>query len=255
MARLTSLANVKRYLTIERASQDTLIDQLIPRESDLVQRYTGRVFPFVDNVGVRLNGTGTRSIVLPDAPILNVSAVSVGAVALTASPDGASPGYSFDESAVYLTGAIFDQGLRNVTASWQAGYATTESGFVPTGNTPTLSPDDAGFAHTDRGVTYANGAALTSTSNAPIAGQYSFADGVYTFNASDASAEVTMAFYYVPAAVEQAVIEMVGLDLKQRDNLGISSKTLAGESLTYEKSGMPASVKEQLAVYRRRVPV
>lgn len=255
MARLTSVANVKRFLTITTANQDTLIDALIPRESDLVQRFVNRRFPFTDNIGVRLNGTGTRMLVLPEAPILDVSAISVGAVALTASPNGASPGFAFDDIAVYLTGALFDQGLKNVTASWQSGYATTEDGFVPTANTPTLSPDDTGFAHTDRGVTYANGVALTSTSNTPVAGQYSFADGVYTFNASDSGAGVTMSFYYVPAAVEQAVIEMVGLDLKQRDNIGISSKSLAGESISYEKTGMPASVKEMLAVYRRRVPV
>lgn len=246
MARLTSVANVKRFLAITTANQDTLIEQLIGRESDLVQRVTGRIFPFVDNVGVRLSGTGTKQMVLPSVPILEVSALTSGGVALTASADGVLPGYLFDNIALYLVGPIFPMGRLNVTASWQAGWAGSTTDTVPAANVPTLSPDTEGFAHTDRGVTYANGAAVAG---------YTFNAGVYTFNASDANLPVTMSYYYVPAAVEQAVIEMVGLDLKQRDNIGITSKSLAGESISYEKTGMPASVKELLAPFKRKAPV
>lgn len=247
MARLTSVANVKRFLAIPTANQDTLIAQLIVRESDEVQRVTSRVYPFVDNVGVKLNGTGTKQMVLPSTPILEVSALTLSGVALTASADGVLPGYLFDNIALYLVGSIFPMGLQNITASWRAGWAGSTTDTVPAGNTPTLTPDSEGFPHTDRGVVYAaNGAAVAG---------YTFSEGVYTFNASDANASVTMSYYYVPAAVEQAVIEMVGLDLKQRDNIGISSKSLAGESISYEKTGMPASVKEMLNPFKRKAPV
>jgi hypothetical protein len=60
-----------------------------------------------------------------------------------------------------------------------------------------------------------------------------------------------MTYGYVPPPVEQACIEMVGLDLKARDNLGITSKTLAGETITYSAKGITSSVKEMLGPYRR----
>jgi hypothetical protein len=44
---------------------------------------------------------------------------------------------------------------------------------------------------------------------------------------------------------------MVGLDLKSRDNLGITSKSLAGETVSYSSRGLTDSVKEQLMPYRR----
>lgn len=57
-----------------------------------------------------------------------------------------------------------------------------------------------------------------------------------------------------PAQVEQACIEMVGIDLKSRDNLGVQSKTLANESISYSDKGMNASVREMLQPYRKMVP-
>lgn len=58
----------------------------------------------------------------------------------------------------------------------------------------------------------------------------------------------------VPGPVEQAVIEMVGMDLKSRDNLGITSKTLANETISYSDRGMSRSVIEMLQPYRKVSP-
>ena len=88
----------------------------------------------------------------------------------------------------------------------------------------------------------------------PATGQYTFAAGSYGFAAADVGVSVTMTYLYVPGPVEQAVIEMVGLDLKARDNLGINSKSLAGETISYSGGGMTASVKEMLQPYRKMVP-
>ena len=65
-----------------------------------------------------------------------------------------------------------------------------------------------------------------------------------------------MSYYYAPPPVEQAVIEMVGLDLQQRSNFGIMSKNIGGSSVTYDKSqlnsaSMTSSVKELLQPYKR----
>jgi hypothetical protein len=256
MSRLTSVANIKQYLAITTPNQDALIGKLIARESALAEKWTGRNFSFVVSQTARVNGTGTPLLVLHDQPVISVEALNVGGVDLTASPDGMAYGFAFDDTSVALVGGDrFPAGRSNIGVSWTAGYRGTANAVVPAGNVPTLQPDDLGFPTVDRGVLFANGTALVAvTSNLPLVDEYFFAEGIYTFNAANTGASVSATFDYCPADVEQAVIEMVGLDLKQRDNLGISSKSLAGESVSYEKSGMPASVKELLKPYRRMAP-
>lgn len=258
MTRLTSLAHVKRYLAITSTGQDNLIDSLIPTESGLIERYTSRRFDSViTTANKRVNGTGTDKLVLPEQPVISVESLSLlGAVQLP-SPSAGMPGYIFDDTCIYLLGAKYPYGPGTVTVSYTSGYRTSETHQIPTANVPTVEPTDSGFPVVDRGVTYqANGAALTSanTSANLAAGSYYFDAGVYTFNASDATAWVTMTFDYAPHPIEQACIEMVGLDLKQRDNLGITSKSLAGESVSYQGGGMTKSVKEMLEPFKKRTP-
>lgn len=259
MSNLTTVAAVKSYLTIATANQDAVIAALIPRESALVEQWTGRQFPFVSNVNKRLNGSGSTRLVLPDNPILSVSALSILGTTVDASPDAVQSGFIFDDTCLYLIGGSlwgdrFPRGNQNVQCSWIAGYETTETAYVPTGNVPTLTPTTGGTA-TSVARVYDNTSAvmLTQTGNSPTTGQFSFAAGVFTFNAAQYNHSVTMDYYYVPAPVEQAVIEMVGLDLQQRSNIGINSKNLATETVTYEKKGMTDSAREMLQPYRRMV--
>lgn len=256
MADLTTVAAVKTYLAITTSNQDALIGALIARESRLVESFCSRRFPAVTNAARRLNGTGTAVIVLPDQPILDVSFLSIDGVEIEPSVDGAA-GYTFDDTAVYLVGgAKFSSCRQSVVCSWSAGYQDSETDFVPTGNTPTLTPTTGGSAVTNVSVTeIAGNVTMTQVGSSPAAGQYAFADGIYTFAAADVGKQVQMAYQCVPAPVEQAVIEMVGLDLKARDNLGVSSKTLAHEQITYSDKGMSASALEMLRPYRRMAPV
>ena len=256
MSDLTTLSAVKAYLAITTTGQDSLIPALIARESKQVENWTGRRFPAVTNTARRLNGTGTSMLTLPDAPILDVAFLSIDGVEVPLSADGLAYGYTFDETTIYLIGARFPDRRQCVVCSWTAGYQDSETDFVPTGNTPTLTPMTGGRAVTNLTVTnVATGAALAEVGNAPVTGQYSFSGGTYTFNAANTGVQVTMAYQYVPGPVEQAVIELVGLDLKQRDNLGVTSKVLANETVSYSDKGMSASVKEMLQPYRRMAPV
>ena len=256
MADLTTLSAVKAYLAITTTGQDVLIPALIARESKQVENWTGRRFPAVTNTARRLNGTGTAMLTLPDDPILSVSFLSIDGVEVPRSSDGLAYGYTFDETTIYLIGARFPDRRQCVVCSWTAGYQDSETDFVPAGNTPTLSPTTGGRAVTNLTVTStATGVALTEVGNAPASGQYTFAAGTYGFAAADTGAQVTMTYQYVPGPVEQAVIELVGLDLKQRDNLGVTSKVLANETVSYSDKGMTASVKEMLQPYRRMAPV
>jgi uncharacterized phiE125 gp8 family phage protein len=58
-----------------------------------------------------------------------------------------------------------------------------------------------------------------------------------------------------PPDLEQAVIELISLRYKERDRIGHTSKTLAGETVAFFIGDMPASVKTVLMQYREVVPI
>lgn len=263
---LATVAQVKAYMQWD-SNMDALVAALLPRTSDYVRRWLSRALPIQVNTNRRLSGTGSSRLVLPDFPVLSIERVSIDPVGpdLVVS-DGLQQGYLFDDWGLYLVGgAVFPAGFLNVVCSWTAGYAAQETATVPTGNTPTLAPStgsglDSGVtAAGDRGVTYTgNGTALTAVSgNVSAAGQYSFSEttGVYAFHTGDANQSVTMRYSYVPMAIVQAISEMIGLKAKQRSNLGISSRSIADESVSYDDRDMTDSIKGMLSPYRRVTPV
>ncbi|MEP7299158.1 MAG: head-tail connector protein [Burkholderiales bacterium] len=65
----------------------------------------------------------------------------------------------------------------------------------------------------------------------------------------------TAGYASVPADIEQACCELVGLRYKERDRIGFVSKTLAGETVTFSTKDMSASIKTTLQGYKAVVPV
>ena len=254
---LTSIARTKEYLGLTQNTSDGVVLSLIARASVQVQKWCSRPFQRTTYSGVFLDGTGSKFMRLPDDPIISLSSLNVGSLLLSPSADGIAAGYQYDDKYVYLFGGyLFPMGRRNVVASFVAGYASSETDFVPVANTPTIAPSTDGYAVVDRGCANAStGAALALVGSGPVAQQYSFANGTYTFNSSISNQAVTMSYDYSPGPVEQAVIELVGGDLKQRDNLGIASKSLRDESISYMDKAMSASVTGLLAQYRRNIPL
>lgn len=55
----------------------------------------------------------------------------------------------------------------------------------------------------------------------------------------------------IPYDLRQAVVEAISVVFKRRQNLGVSSKTIAGESITYILAQWPASSKAVLSYYQR----
>lgn len=280
MTRLTSVANVKRFLAVPTTNQDALISQLITRESGTIERKCSRLFGYRDNTRY-LNGTGTAMLVLPDTPIRAVSSLMLGTLAVLPTTANNPAGFVFSDTAVELTAARFPDGFKNITVSWSAGWrgtgvAITPAGIPPDANFPLVGPPvtftvddmtfnaalfpdgelDVGYPLAAVSVSDANGVAfnqVASSANGPLTGEFSFLEGVWSFNIANALQVFTCVFDYCPSQIEQACIEMVGLDLKQRDNLGVTSRSLAGESISYEKSGMPRSVLEMLNPFIKRV--
>lgn len=255
---LATLAQVKTYLGAENTNQDALINSMLPAATDLVQRWLGRMLVGQTFTGKRMPGSGSSTLLLPETPIVSVEAVSIANQAVTLSSDGLELGYMYDEKFLYYIGGIFPRGLQNVTVSWTSGYAATQEANVPTGNSPTLTPTQGGNAAQDRGVTYtANGVALTAVDSSPAVGQYTFnsAASSYLFATADANTSVTMSYFYIPPSAQQAVCELISLKIQQRNNVGFRSKSLAGETISFDNSDMTSSMRMALNGLKRRAPV
>jgi hypothetical protein len=69
--------------------------------------------------------------------------------------------------------------------------------------------------------------------------------------------EYTAGYTVVPVDIQQACIEMVANRWKNMrgDRLGVSSKSLAGESISFSQKDMTSSTREYLSSYKNVVPV
>lgn len=268
---LTTLARLQNYLaglnTAVNLGSDAqaFYAQAISRASDQCMQWTGRNFQRIDVTGARFNGSGTERMRLPNDPIIAVTAVSVDEYAYTLSPDSLTSGFQYDTRFIYLmNGAYFRKGMRNVKVSYSGGYTTTQTANVPSVSAYTITPtigsgvdptgmpaNTSGPALVDRGVTYAStGVALVAVASAPAAGQYSFSGGVYTFNAADAGKSVIMSYDYVPGAVEQGVIELIGHWFSRRMNLGVGSISIDRQTVSYIDKDLPDTIKGYWQPYR-----
>ena len=98
---------------------------------------------------------------------------------------------------VNLANALFF-GL--TVASGQTLTATNEAAAVPAAAPYTVNSANAASFKTDLGVFYAStGQQLTQVANNPAAGQYSVANGVYTFAAADQGKGVLLVYDYTTA--------------------------------------------------------
>lgn len=61
----------------------------------------------------------------------------------------------------------------------------------------------------------------------------------------------TAGYATVPAELEQAVIELVSLRYKETDRIGLVSKGLAGETITFSQKDFSRSIQTALEQYRR----
>jgi len=262
---LSTLARTKAYIGGNISTNaDPVISALISRASDQAMQFTGRSFQRVTVNNMHLNGTGTDRLMLPYNPIISVSSVTVCDRALSLVTDADAVGYQYDEKFIYLCGGWeFPRGRRNVQVSFDSGFSTTQDAYIPKGAnslTPTsgsgIGPDGApantsGPAVVDRGVwNYDDNKWYTRVASNPAHDQYTFADGVYTFDNTDRDEQVRMEYDYVPGSVEQAGIEMVAALLKRRDNAGISSRSIGQENVVYETKMLVDAVKEMLQPYR-----
>jgi hypothetical protein len=128
---------------------------------------------------------------------------------------------------------------------------TAVSSLVIAGQTINMSPDgmQAGYIFDDQFI-YLVGNAFAS-SNFPSSAPGKFPKwpplGVHIAYAAG--------YDVVPPEIEQAVIEWLSLRYTERTRIGQSSKSLAGETVSFIVKDMPDSVKTVLTNYRKIIPV
>lgn len=78
----------------------------------------------------------------------------------------------------------------------------------------------------------------------------------YTFTQSGGNVSIsyTAGYSVIPEDIRQSCIEVVALKYKMRDRVGVRSKSLAGESITFEQNDLSDSVKTLLNQYKNVVP-
>ena len=256
---LTSVATIKSWLNVSTANDDAVISRLVSAVSQYIQSWLNRTFLVQTQTEVR-NGTGTKIMVFGDYPVVAVQSVVIDGVAIPASSDGVSAGYTWDARTLYLIGYNFRMANSNVRIAYTYGYQKNkEAAVVPAGAqlaaTSLLLPWAA-----DGSVNYANGgAALAAVPTVPTAGQYQVmvVSGVptYVFNAADAGRSIEITYSYVPPEIEQACIELVGLRYRERSRIGENSKSVGGEVVSFSTKDMTDSVKTILNNYRRVISV
>ena len=178
---LTTVANVKAWLSLPQAADDALIARLITSVSTLMQSWLGCKIISASYAVIK-DGTGGTSLFLRNTPVTAVASLSINGVAVPASTGPGVLGYRFAETQVIVDGYRFTRGNANIAITYTAGYAV------------------------------------------------------------------------VPPDLEQAAIEIVALRYRERDRIGHTSKTLAGETVAFFIGDMPASAKTTLQQYKLVLP-
>lgn len=277
---LTTLARVKEWLGIpaSNTSMDTVLSQMIPRASQAVFSHTSRssFTPRVVN-GESITGCYATRFMLREYPVIAIDSVTVNGVPIPAAStpqgngfliepwDGYPPG---NAQLVDLFGYDTGYGRQATLVTYAAGYQIpNESHTIPT-TTVAMStatvPMNAPFGLwlSDGGVVAANsGAAFDAVTGTPGPSEYALGStaGDYIFDSSDdGGTEVLVTYGYVPADVEQAVLEFIGERNAYRSRIGVRSRALvagSSETISYQPSGMTDIVRELLRAYKRTSPL
>lgn len=261
MRTLATLAEVKDWLGLNTDTNDALLTRLLEGATQSIYSYLS-----IDTFGkVTYNetydGYGQTWMVLRQSPIIAVLAVSAnGQPFVPAQGDGVSSpyvgGFVLLNRQLHLFGHCFPRQRASVFVRYDAGYyISDEARTVPA--SPGAYTIQASYHWLENGqVTLTNGTPLTEVASTPGDGEYTVADGLYTFNAAQAEEAVLISYSYVPADVVDAVINIVGERFKYMDRIGYSSKSLGGqETVSFAPNKFPEYVLQLLNKYKRVAPI
>lgn len=245
---LTTLASVKAWLVISNSNSDTLLGALITAASRWISATLARPSLLPQQFVERYDGRGNSRLYLRNWPVLRIDSLVIEDCAVidgyTLQPcDPAPPGRP---QAIDLFERAFPRGRQNIAVTYQAGYAVMNEAAT----IPAVAPYECtvlapyGAWASDLGV-------VDAATAAPSAGQYSVAEGVYTFGAADAGKKIAISYGFVPQDLAEVCRELVGERYSSRQRIGEVSKALGGqETIRFSQKEMPDALSAMLAPYR-----
>jgi len=256
---LTTLANVKSWLTVSSTTDDVMLSRLITSVSQYIQQWLNRTIGVTSKIEMR-NGTGTNMMVFGEYPVVAVASVMVGGVTIPLSTDGISAGYVFDSKVLYLIGYAFQMGMQNVKLTYTFGYQKTKEAATIPATPYTIAVTSLGLPWGgDVSVNLSGGVALAKITGVPTTGQYSCSStaGVwsYVFAAADVGKAIEITYSYIPPEIEQVCTDLVSLRYRERGRIGENSKSMGGEVVSYNTKDFPDGVLTILNNYRRVISV
>ena len=262
---LTSLASVKTWLTISGNTDDGLLAALITAASQAALDYIGRPWLGVTTYTEDYTTYQYSSLTLRQYPVQSVTAIYLDNAVVSNVAAGFPPSSGFllepanmnRPQKITLFGFMFPIGDYGTRVTYTAGYAVSgEAQTISAANSNAVTVNQVWFS--DLGVTFAaSGLSLTLVTGTPAAGQYSVANGVYTFAAADTGKGVLISYSAPPAPVEMAVKEMVGEAYRRRERIGQTQRTHPGNggSVSTPFIDLTPTAKMMLSSYRRAMPV
>lgn len=271
---LTTLANLKAWISQTATGDDALLARLITQTSRTILNFLNRgsLLPFTYNE--TYDGHGGIRLFIKNWPIISINSLTINGSLISVSPPLAANsmnpgGYVLEEAGdpmppgnmqqLSLRGFCFQRGIQNVTVNYSAGYQTTaEPQTVPISSPyQIIALQPYGAWATDEGVAYASGAALARVQSSPSAGQYAVSSlGAYTFAAADAGLNVLLSYGFIPSDLAMNCEQWIGEIYRYREHIGQTSKSLGGqETVSYDTKAIPPRVEASLQNYRRVVPL
>lgn len=253
---LTTPARVATWLPNPPTLPSAILSQLIGSMTALIYAKLNRSRTYSQPFTRVFDGVGNMQLVLPDYPVTSVSLVQARSYVIppaviplngAAQPVNTNPNYGYkfipwlgnlpgENAVLEFACGYFPLGAQNIIVQYTAGYLTqNEPWVVPaTGPFTITTLQQQGIWCRDNGVVYAStGVALTPVASAPAIGQYvappDVTPGLYTFSAADASASLLVSYSFIPAALEEATIQMVAERYAYRTRVGEISKSLGGQ--------------------------
>lgn len=256
---LTTLDRYKTWAGISGSASDSLLERLISSASTFIVSWLNKPVHIKSYVEKR-NGNGSSTLVLRNWPVKEVSAVTINGQSIPES-NGSTHGFLHDGYNVYLVGGFyaFDKGIQNISVTYDAGFYLEDTVKVPEEVTPAqvVVSGLSGVWVDDFSVVNSSGVALTKVTASPATAlQYSVNEkGVYLFHDSMVGQNVTITYGNAPNDVEQACMELVLSRSKEKDRIGISSKSVANESISYSQKDLSNFIKTSLQNYRAVTPL
>lgn len=263
---LTTIEAVKTWLSIETTTPalDTLLSRMISAASETVLQYMNRTTLALREVTETYDTwDGAPQIVLKSWPVHSIASVVYQNRPIEPSNTPGSMGYRLQDienaqggqQLLSFIGYRLCRERQSMTVTYSAGYVRDETRELPEAaeGAATVAITTYNAMIQDLGVLYDGDPLVKVTTGTPTAGQYRVSqNGTYTFPASMAGDEVVIRYSYVPSAIEDTVIQLIGKRFAGKSSQGYLSKTLGGqETVTFDKSDLSPQLRDNLMTFKR----